>query len=55
MRPTPIDSNEQQDERLDALAISSTAGICADYPDWPEWLDTARATAADDRLTQLGL
>jgi hypothetical protein len=37
------------------LAISSTAGICADYPDWPEWLDEVRATAADDRLTQLGL
>lgn len=38
-----------------ALAISSTSGICADYPDWPEWLADIRTTTADDRLTHLGL
>lgn len=39
-----------------ALAISSTAGICADYPDWPEWLrDVRAASGADGRLRQLGL
>lgn len=38
------------------LVISSTAGICADYPDWPEWLEEVRSpSSADDRLTSLGL
>jgi hypothetical protein len=38
------------------LAISATAGICADYPDWPEWLEGVRSpTSADDRLAGLGL
>ena len=38
-----------------ALAITSTAGLCADYPDWPAWLEGVRASTADDRLAQLGL
>lgn len=39
-----------------ALAITSTAGICADYPDWPTWLDDVRSSAgADARLGALGL
>lgn len=38
------------------LAITSTAGICAEYPDWPAWLDDVRSgSSADDRLSQLGL
>ena len=38
------------------LAITGTAGICAEYPAWPEWLDAVRGSAtADDRLTSLGL
>ena len=43
-------------EADDLLAISSTAGICADYPDWPQWLEQVRSPgSADERLTSLGL
>lgn len=35
--------------------IEETAGICADYPDWPEWLDRVRGDGADARLRSLGL
>lgn len=30
--------------------IESTAGLCADYPDWPEWLRSVRGRRADQRL-----
>ena len=30
--------------------IEETAGICADYPDWPEWLRAVRGRSADERL-----
>lgn len=45
------------DAEADArLAITSTAGICATYPDWPEWLEQVRSgSGADARLSQLGL
>ncbi len=37
-------------------AILATAGICADYPDWPEWLAGVRAPGgASARLDALGL
>jgi len=37
-------------------AILATAGICRDYPDWPEWLDDIRSSkGADERLRSLGL
>ena len=36
-------------------AIRQTAGILADYPDWPEWLASVRGAAAHDRLRRLGL
>lgn len=35
--------------------IRATAGICADYPDWPEWQRTVRGTTADERLRAAGL
>ena len=37
-------------------AILATAGICADYPDWPEWLAASRRPGgANARLKALGL
>lgn len=36
-------------------AILATAGICADYPDWPEWQREVRGRTADQRLRQLDL
>ena len=39
----------------DRAVLLATAGLCADYPDWPEWLDTVRGAGAADRLTELGL
>jgi hypothetical protein len=41
------------DERL--AALRATAGILADYPDWPDWLRQVRAKGADARLRELGL
>lgn len=35
--------------------ILSTAGICADYPDWPEWQRAVRGRTADERLRAGGL
>jgi len=35
--------------------IQETAGICADYPDWPEWLRSVRGRTADERLRAAGL
>jgi hypothetical protein len=35
--------------------IRSTAGICADYPDWPEWQGAVRGKTADERLRAGGL
>ena len=48
-----VDGDGGADE--DKAVLRDTAGICADYPDWPEWLDDARATSAADRLVDLGL
>lgn len=36
-------------------AIEATAGLCRDYPEWPEWLEAVRGRTADDRLSSLGL
>jgi len=35
--------------------IHSTAGICAGYPDWPEWQRGVRGKTADERLRAGGL
>lgn len=35
--------------------ILATAGMLADYPDWPEWLNSVRGESADARLAELGL
>jgi hypothetical protein len=35
--------------------IDATAGICADYPDWPEWQRAVRGKSADERLRTVGL
>jgi ribbon-helix-helix CopG family protein len=36
--------------------VQATAGILADYPDWPEWLaDVRGGRGADERLRELGL
>jgi hypothetical protein len=46
----------QSTDEFDArAAIEATAGICADYPDWPEWLREVRGATADERLSRLGL
>jgi hypothetical protein len=42
-------------ENEDLAIIRSTSGICSDYPDWPEWLDSVRGRTADERLRSLGL
>ena len=39
----------------DLAIIRSTSGICAGYPDWPEWLSSVRGRSADERLRSLGL
>lgn len=39
----------------DRLVLEATAGVCRDYPDWPEWLERVRGAGADERLTRLGL
>ncbi len=36
-------------------AIEATAGVCAAYPDWPEWLRAVRGRSAADRARELGL
>jgi len=33
--------------------IMATAGICADYPDWPEWQRQVRGRTAAERLAEL--
>lgn len=45
------------DENDDAAraTIEATAGLCRDYPGWPEWLGSVRGRDADGRLTELGL
>lgn len=35
--------------------IQATAGICADYPDWPEWQRSVRGRTAAERLSAQGL
>lgn len=35
--------------------IRATAGICADYPDWPEWQAAVRGKPASERLRVAGL
>jgi CubicO group peptidase (beta-lactamase class C family) len=42
-----------KDERR--AAVLATAGILADAPDWPEWLQRVRGRGADGRLRELGL
>jgi hypothetical protein len=37
-----------------AAAIDATAGILADAPDWPEWLERVRGAGAGERLKRLG-
>ncbi|MBI4814796.1 MAG: antitoxin [Deltaproteobacteria bacterium] len=45
--------NDRQRERI--AAIDSTAGVLADAPDWPDWLQSVRGRGADERLKGLGL
>ena len=47
---------EPGDAEAEARAvIQETAGICAEYPDWPDWLRSVRGRTADDRLRAAGL
>ncbi len=49
-----LDIDNGKDELL--AALEATAGICKDYPDWPEWLAQVRGgKGADARLKELGL
>ncbi len=36
-------------------AIDATAGLLADAPDWPQWLESVRGRSAAERLEELGL
>lgn len=43
-------------DAADRAVILATAGICADYPDWPDWLAEVRPPGgAAARLESLGL
>lgn len=44
-----------QSEDEDRAVIAATAGVLADYPDWPEWLGDVRGRNADERLRSFGL
>lgn len=47
---------DASDAETEARAvIESTAGLCADYPDWPEWLRSVRGRSVDERLQTAGL
>ena len=47
---------ESGDPESEARAvIQSTAGICADYPAWPEWQSSVRGRTAAERLRAAGL
>jgi hypothetical protein len=46
---------ETGDAEVEARAvILATAGIVADYPDWPEWQREVRGRSASRRLDDLG-
>ncbi len=42
-------------EAVARAVIRETAGVCAGYPDWPEWLRSVRGRSADERLRAAGL
>jgi hypothetical protein len=47
---------ETGDPEAEARAvIRSTAGICADYPAWPEWQRSVRGRTAAERFHAAGL
>jgi len=47
---------DASDAEAEARAlIESTAGLCAAYPDWPEWLRSVRGRTADERLQAAGM
>lgn len=41
-------------EEQSRAVILATAGILADYPDWPEWQRSVRGRTASERLENLG-
>ncbi len=44
------------DPEAEALAaIEATAGVCAAYPDWPEWLRAVRGRSPCDSVREFGL
>lgn len=49
-----LDTGDRESEGR--AAILATAGICRDYPDWPEWLAEVRGEGGFDRRVEaLGL
>ncbi len=47
---------ETGDPEAEARAvIQTTAGVCADYPAWPEWQRAVRGRSAAERLRAAGL
>lgn len=47
---------EMGDREEEARAvIRATAGLLADYPDWPDWQRSVRGRSAGERLASLGL
>lgn len=47
--PANLTADRKISEAEARSLIESTAGLCADYPDWPEWLRFVRGGAADQR------
>jgi len=49
---TALDTGDAEAEAR--ALILATAGVCADYPDWPEWQRYVRGRTAVERLGDLG-
>ena len=49
---TALQTGDAEREARDV--IMGTAGLLADYPDWPEWQRSVRGRTAADRLEDVG-
>jgi len=48
-----LDTGDPESEAR--AVLQATAGICADYPAWPEWQRAVRGRTAAERLRASGL
>jgi Ribbon-helix-helix protein, copG family len=49
---TALDTGDSEAEAR--VVILASAGVCSDYPDWPEWQRDVRGRTAVERMEQLG-